>query len=155
MYCLAGQGGCTAAVPCHAVPCCGPCMQIDVFGVHPGLVDTPLMDKADKERHWNAAFIVMQNMLVGMPAWRGSLAALYAATEPSLQVGGAAADGSRRCTGPGGCGCSCDCRHTRVRVILPACLPAEVVPWAVVQGVAQGGGTAAPRSLLLLRPGGD
>ncbi|KAG2455123.1 hypothetical protein HYH02_000943 [Chlamydomonas schloesseri] len=58
--------------------------KIDVFGVHPGLVDSPLMDKADTARHWNAAFIVLQNCLLGMPTWRGSLPALYALTEPAL-----------------------------------------------------------------------
>ncbi len=35
-------------------------VQIDVFGVHPGLVDSPLMDKADTKRHLNAALIVLQ-----------------------------------------------------------------------------------------------
>ncbi|KXZ56417.1 hypothetical protein GPECTOR_1g371 [Gonium pectorale] len=59
-------------------------LKIDVFGVHPGLVDSPLMDKADTQRHRNAAFIVLQDMLLGMPTWRGSLPALYAATEPKL-----------------------------------------------------------------------
>ena len=37
-----------------------PPTQIDVFAVHPGLVDSPLMDKADTARHWNAALIVLQ-----------------------------------------------------------------------------------------------
>ncbi|GLC72412.1 hypothetical protein PLESTF_001244900 [Pleodorina starrii] len=62
----------------------GAAARIDVFGVHPGLVDSPLMDKADTQRHLNAALIVMQNMFLGMPTWRGSLPALYALTEPSL-----------------------------------------------------------------------
>ncbi|PNW84882.1 hypothetical protein CHLRE_03g162300v5 [Chlamydomonas reinhardtii] len=62
----------------------GDSARIDVFAVHPGLVDSPLMDKADTARHWNAALIVLQNCVLGMPTWRGSLPALYAATEPSL-----------------------------------------------------------------------
>lgn len=66
--------------------------QVDVFGVHPGLVDSPLMDKADTRRHLNAALIVLQNHIAGMPTWRGSLPALYAATEPKLKV---IVDGSR------------------------------------------------------------
>ncbi|PNH12282.1 WW domain-containing oxidoreductase [Tetrabaena socialis] len=66
----------------------GKAAQIDVFGVHPGLVDSPLMDKADMGRHLNAALIVLQNAVLGMPTWRGSLPALYALTEPRLQGAG-------------------------------------------------------------------
>ncbi|KAG2440364.1 hypothetical protein HXX76_004469 [Chlamydomonas incerta] len=62
----------------------GDSAKIDVFAVHPGLVDSPLMDKADTGRHWNAGLIVLQNCLLGMPTWRGSLPALYALTEPAL-----------------------------------------------------------------------
>ncbi|GIL43413.1 hypothetical protein Vafri_1190 [Volvox africanus] len=58
--------------------------QIDVFVVQPGLTDSPLMDKADTKTHLNAAFIVMQNALIGMPTWLGTLPALYALTETSL-----------------------------------------------------------------------
>ncbi|KAG2499205.1 hypothetical protein HYH03_002786 [Edaphochlamys debaryana] len=65
----------------------GRAAQVEVFGVHPGLVDSPLMDKADTQRHWNAALIVLQasgNCVLGMPTWRGALPALYSLTEPKL-----------------------------------------------------------------------
>jgi hypothetical protein len=45
-------------------------------------------DKADTARHWNAALVVAQNALLGMPTWRGSLPALFALKEPSLACKG-------------------------------------------------------------------
>lgn len=60
-------------------------MGVDVFGVNPGVVNTPGIDKIDARHYWTGLALKLQGKAIGQSQQHGAMSLIYAAMAPELK----------------------------------------------------------------------